>query len=61
MANDLVRILEQANQNVPEFLLLSKTEDRSTGSRTATKFGARDVRRSQQNAQPISHEPHEEW
>lgn len=65
MAGDLVRILEQAKQNVPEFLLLAKTSDPSaaTENRTGSKFGGRDIRRNtvQQNAQPVSHEPEENW
>jgi len=65
IASDLVKILEGANQEVPDFL---RSYSAAGGSYSASKFGGRDVRRDMQNddnyvtaSGPSALEVEEDW
>lgn len=62
IASSLVRILQQADQVVPEFLLLTGTSSAVDNFRSG-KFSARDVRtvRNREHAQPAPQEIEEKW
>lgn len=63
MAAPLVRILNQANQLVPEFLKTSGGNYMAARPNRDMRFGGRDVRsqRKPENAQPSAQEPDEHW
>lgn len=66
MANDLVKILDQANQEIPEFLVQQAHScgPSANGVRTQNlrnEFGGIDMRRNDRNREPFAHEPLENW
>lgn len=58
LASDLIKILTDANQEVPEFL---GSGGGGGGGGGGSQFGARDVRRNANNSAPAVQEPEEEW
>lgn len=73
IAGDLVKILKQANQPVPDFFLSVSGSGGGGGGGFRSKFGGRDVRRSKNvetnensgyaavTSEPTAQEPEEEW
>lgn len=66
MASPLVKILHQADQEVPAFLLsVGDVEPASSGSadKRRNMFGGRDVRKDREfkSREPQAQEPEEDW